>query len=159
MDEETSAQQTKGRILVTIQFVLLGWLILLPTTLGSWGAASDPMLAIGLALMVLAVVLVTAGFLALSSTLSVMPTPRQNGQLKTNGIFKLVRHPIYSGLMCVALGLICIDGFATAGLPSLLLFIVLNVKARFEEKLLGQKYPDYSQYMQRVGRFFPRLFR
>lgn len=150
-------EQTRGRILVTAQFILLGWLVLLDTTLGTWGEASNLMVLLGLILMVTAVILVTTGFIALSSTLSVMPTPRANGQLKTTGIFGLIRHPIYTGLFCVALGLICIDGWATALLPSVLLFILLNIKARFEEKLLLEKYSGYAAYMKRVGRFFPKF--
>jgi protein-S-isoprenylcysteine O-methyltransferase Ste14 len=33
------------------------------------------------------------------------------------------------------------------------------VKARFEEKLLAQKYPDYAAYSAKVGRLLPLLGR
>jgi protein-S-isoprenylcysteine O-methyltransferase Ste14 len=37
------------------------------------------------------------------------------------------------------------------------LYLLLRIKAQFEEELLKKRYPDYETYMARTPRFFPRL--
>jgi protein-S-isoprenylcysteine O-methyltransferase Ste14 len=67
-----------------------------------------------------------------------------------------MRHPIYTGLLTFALG-VGLD----AGIPQLIfvaaLFVLINRKARWEEELLMQRYPEYAEYMSKTPRFLPRL--
>ena len=95
--------------------------------------------------------------LRLGSSLTPLPAPREEGGLVTGGLYRYVRHPIYTGALIWALGFT----LASAGAYRLLLFAVLCVffsfKARYEEGLLVQKFPAYSQYAKHTPRFFPFL--
>jgi len=68
--------------------------------------------------------------------------------LITDGPFSRIRHPIYAFQILL---MICTLAVAVAHVA------LMNVKARNEERHLLQTQPvDYSRYVQRTGRFFPR---
>lgn len=88
---------------------------------------------------------------------NVAPTPNAHVGLIESGIYKTVRHPIYTSVLLGTLGLSLLNG-------NLVLFILFaifvgffTIKSRYEETLLRQIYPTYSDYMQRTGRFLPFL--
>ncbi len=58
----------------------------------------------GVALIVLGLGLVTAGILALRRQLTAYPRPVPGGRLIEDGVFGVVRHPMYGGGVIVALG-------------------------------------------------------
>ncbi len=93
----------------------------------------------------------------LGTSLSPFPKPKSNAQLKTGGVFALVRHPIYGGLFLIAAGF----GFYTENPYRLMMALVLLTffyfKSAYEERNLRAFFRDYEAYAQRTGRFFPKL--
>lgn len=87
---------------------------------------------------------------------SVLPEPRARAKLITSGPYAYVRHPLYTGLMLFGLG--CALGWSTAVHWILLavLVIVLDAKARREERFLAARFGDYAAYVERTPRFLPR---
>ena len=87
----------------------------------------------------------------------VWPKPADDAKLLTTGLFKRLRHPIYTGLLLIAYGL----GISSGPVPHLFFAVALHVvlfnKAALEEKLLTEKFPNYPDYAARTGRFFPRF--
>jgi protein-S-isoprenylcysteine O-methyltransferase Ste14 len=83
----------------------------------------------------------------------------QGHQLATNGAFRLMRHPIYSGLTLLALGsaiwaptVVIWSGFALIAVGS-------ELRARSEEVLLKQAFGDaYVEYSRRTRRFIPFVY-
>ncbi len=76
----------------------------------------------------------------------------------TDGPFRRIRHPIYSYSMLL---MIC-SAIIAPSLPILVIAVVhlllMNIKARNEERHLLQTHGDaYARYLARTGRFFPRL--
>ena len=98
-------------------------------------------------------------FLGLGSSLTANPVPKDNSQLVTDGLYKFVRHPIYTGLLLLGLSLVITAGVFPHILVWLLLAVLLNYKAKFEESLLQKRYPEYFEYASKTGRFIPRLKR
>jgi protein-S-isoprenylcysteine O-methyltransferase Ste14 len=86
-----------------------------------------------------------------------MPLPNQHARLRTRGLYRHVRHPIYSGLL--------LFGAAhTAGSGSIhqvgvlaLLTGLLSGKARWEEARLRPEFPGYTEYALTTPKFIPRL--
>lgn len=79
--------------------------------------------------------------------------------LITDGPFSRIRHPIYAFqvllMMCTVVVVPTLPMLAVAVTH----FALMNAKARNEERYLLLTQPeDYSRYVQRTGRFFPRLY-
>jgi protein-S-isoprenylcysteine O-methyltransferase Ste14 len=83
---------------------------------------------------------------------------RKEHALVTNGPYRWVRHPFYgcAALIATAASLISANAFFLVIGASVLL--LLAFRTRIEERnLLNRFGDDYRNYMQRTGRFFPRL--
>jgi len=59
---------------------------------------------LGLLIAVAGVLLVLLGVLALGSSFTPLPRPRARTSLRQGGIFGLVRHPVYGGVILIGLG-------------------------------------------------------
>jgi protein-S-isoprenylcysteine O-methyltransferase Ste14 len=81
---------------------------------------------------------------------------KEDHALVTSGPYRFVRHPIYSGLMLLALGWAVWRG-RVGGFWGLALLVVLFwVKARSEEALMIEHFGDaYVQYKTRVKALIP----
>ena len=115
-------------------------------------AAGSAAVVAGAAIMVVAA-------LNLGRSVTPLPTPVPRGALRTGGLYRFVRHPIYSGLLLLLFG-------SAAGSASLVrlalagaLLALLTRKARWEEEMLRRRYPGYDDYARRTPRFVPRLGR
>lgn len=151
------SQKSQETLLVAIQFVLLVAILFSPKGI-MWSMTPElSMLAMFLTFGGLAITVI--GIFALGPAMSVMPSPSSKGQLKTTGIYSKIRHPIYSGLVVMAVG-ICVSNRSIVPIvATILLALLFAVKARFEEKLLFKTYTDYAAYARRTGRFIPRVGR
>ena len=146
-----------GNLYVIGQFALIIALAVLPTP-GDWSGTS-PLGIVDTAVFGLGwLVLVTAIF-NLGRSLTANPVPLERATLKTGGLYALVRHPIYLGLILISFAMALKSESLLGGLLFLLLVVLLNFKASFEEKLLRAKFPEYADYASRVGRLFPGVGR
>lgn len=85
---------------------------------------------------------------------------RERQELITDGPFARVRHPIYGYQILLMLASLVVVPTAPQLALAIAHAIVMTVKARNEERhLRGTHGADYEGYMQRTGRFFPRLSR
>ena len=141
--------------LVAAQFVLLLTLVLLPTgTL--WATGVVTWVLGGVAVLAGVVVLAIAGF-GLGRSLTALPIPKSDGELVTGGLYRFARHPIYTGVLMSAAGLVVAGASLGHLVVAIALYAVLATKAHFEEKLLAKRYAGYPEYAKATGRFFPRL--
>lgn len=111
------------------------------------------MMVFGAALVIKGAWLGIAGVRDLGSNRTPHPQPLEEGQLMTQGIYARVRHPLYSSLIHVAFGWSFLWGSAPALMVSLVLTVWLIAKARLEERLMREKFPEYEAYQQRVRGF------
>lgn len=75
---------------------------------------------------------------------------KKSSKLITHGIFKLIRHPIYSAWTIIFIGAAIISDSIISLLVSPLILILLEIHAMFEENLIlipnyGKKYEDYKK--------------
>jgi protein-S-isoprenylcysteine O-methyltransferase Ste14 len=143
----------KGKKLVFIQFALIILLALFPDS-----AKVDPRLSIvGTVLLAIGLAALIAGFMALGKSLTANPVPNQDGVLVTKGIYRIVRHPIYVGLLGITLGLVISSGVWAQIIVWIALVALLVYKMRWEEVLLTAKYKGYAEYMTKVPAIIPGL--
>lgn len=154
---------TRGEYWVLAQGVILLGFVLLPTwhpaAWDSWPIAIRyGREAIAVFLAIFAAVLLGKGLLDLGENLTPLPYPRDDSSLVQTGIYGLVRHCLYSGLIMGTAAY----SLWTLSLPHLLttavLFIVLDIKARKEEAWLLERFPEYAEYRQRVSKFIPGIY-
>lgn len=102
--------------------------------------------------------LIVWGFVSLGDALTPFPRPLDGAVLHRQGAFRLMRHPIYTGVILASLGW---SGWWLSGaglLPVLALAIFFDRKAVYEENWLRKKYRDYGDYARRVKKFIPGLY-
>jgi protein-S-isoprenylcysteine O-methyltransferase Ste14 len=80
-------------------------------------------------------------------------------ELVRSGVYRVVRHPIYTSMLCMLFG----TGFMITPLPilllSMLLFIIgTEIRVRIEEKLLASRFGDeFRDYQRTVSPYIPFL--
>lgn len=146
-----------GRFLVGGQLALLLVIVIAPPG-HLWRRPLWVAIAAGFTVLASAVILLTA-FWQLGPALTAHPLPKENAELRTRGIYSHVRHPIYTGLLFLGVGIVIWNASLLSLLALVALFALLSFKARWEEKFLLAKYSQYSGYLAKVPRFLPRVRR
>ena len=147
---------------VVAQFALmLGFLLLRP--LHAWPAADEhpvgrALRIAGIVALAAAAALLLAGALTLGRSLRPSPRPRAGAHLVRTGVYALVRHPIYAGLILAAVGYALLRLSIWHGVGVVILFAFFDLKARREEAYLAERYPDYAVYRRRVRRLIPWVY-
>ena len=119
------------------------------------GDASLVRRGVGLLIAIGGQFLFIPGLVGLGQSLTPFPRPLERGRLEVGGVYRRVRHPIYGGLMLIALGWSVITS-PLALVFTFVLVLLLEVKSRLEESMLVQRFPEYDAYRVRVRwRFVP----
>lgn len=115
---------------------------------------------VGGALVLVGLVIGLLGAGLLGRSLRAHPAPSSTAVLRTTGVYGLVRHPIYAGVLSGMLGLALQRGRVEPLVAYVVLAFVLHVKSRFEEGLLRDRFGDaYVRYGQSVGAIIPGVGR
>jgi len=86
-------------------------------------------------------------------------TVREGHELIQSGPYRLVRHPIYTGLLSAFAGSAIARGEWRGLLALGLIFVTLSNKLRLEEKWMREQFGDsYENYCRRVSALVPRIF-
>jgi len=158
--------QEEGRLILNVRRVagLLIWLsALLYLVNPRWMAWSSLELPAGLrwigaAVMLVCVPLVYWVFSSLGMNVTPTVVTRRAHTLVTRGPYRWVRHPLYSVGLLMFLGFALLSANWMIFLAILLAFPALVLRTPLEEARLIDRFGDeYRAYMQRTGRYFPRL--
>jgi steroid 5-alpha reductase family enzyme len=80
------------------------------------------------------------------------------------GLWAKVRHPNYAAEQAIWISFYLFSVAATGRwingsmVGAVLLLLLFQGSADFSEKISAEKYPEYREYLRKVGRFFPKLF-
>lgn len=123
------------------------------------GAAWAPAAAAaGLAGIVAGAIVAARGLWDLRDSLSPFPRPVAGAPLVESGAYRLIRHPIYSGLVLAALGWGIVTGSVLAIAGAVLLFLLFAGKSQREEAWLVAVHPGYRAYQSRTRRLIPWVY-
>jgi protein-S-isoprenylcysteine O-methyltransferase Ste14 len=143
----------RGEWWVIAQIALIASVLVLPPAGPVWPRA---LRLLALSLGAGGLLLVVLGAAALGSSLTIFPRPRTRGRLVREGIFGMVRHPIYGGVILLALAwAVWRMSLLHLGL-AVIVALFFAAKARKEERWLVDRFPDYTDYRRRVRAFIPR---
>ncbi len=110
---------------------------------------------LGIILAISGVILSALALIQIRKSLSPFPSPLPEAKLITHGVFKSIRHPIYSGIILAGIGYALYSSSLYRLLITILLYVLFYFKSSYEEKLLMQKFPEYQEYQKNTGRFWP----
>jgi protein-S-isoprenylcysteine O-methyltransferase Ste14 len=126
-------------------------------------ARTDPswwQIGLGAAVMVLALVLFRKTHKALGKMWSVSLDIREKHELVTSGIYRRLRHPMYTAFWTMALAQALLVPNVVAGLAGLVGFGTLFFfRIGPEERMMEETFGDaYRNYRQKTARIIPGVF-
>ena len=144
------------------QLVLLVLVAVGPRTMTSLpalrGLYAKVAMVFGIVLLAIGGGLVVTGVANLGRNLTPLPFPKDGGELVQTGAYSLVRHPVYSGVIAMAVGWACAVRGPLTLAYAVLLFLLFDAKSRREERWLETKFPSYAGYRKRVRRLIPFVY-
>ncbi|PYJ88525.1 MAG: isoprenylcysteine carboxylmethyltransferase family protein [Verrucomicrobia bacterium] len=85
-------------------------------------------------------------------------TLKENHELIVRGPYRLVRHPIYTGLLAMLIVTAIAQGHIAGIIGVVLVFVSFWIKSAYEEEVMIEQFPDqYAAYRAHVKRIIPFL--
>jgi len=104
-------------------------------------------------------IFIISALLALPAHKAIFGKAVQKSTMITDGVFSLVRHPMYLGSWLLFFGLAITTLSLTSAALSITIFVFYYLVSKYEEKLLLQKFGmEYQKYKARVPMLFPLKF-
>jgi protein-S-isoprenylcysteine O-methyltransferase Ste14 len=126
---------------------------------GFWTIDGETTRWIGVALLSIGGVLRIAPVFVLGHRFSGLVAIQRDHRLVTGGLYGVIRHPSYLGLLLGALGWVLAFRSAVGVLLTLLLIPVLVARIRAEEALLESHFgEEYAVYRARTWRLIPGVY-
>lgn len=163
-DKQKDVKKEKKSVVETGTMVMffIGFYFILKSGFGAFKIVDIPLrimlVSIGTIGIVWGTIFNILGRMALGKNWANQVKIYQNHTLVQNGVYKIVRHPLYASLiwMFFAASLVFVNYVAL--LANLLIFIpFMTYRASQEEKMLSAQFPEYAEYQKSVGMFFPKI--
>lgn len=135
----------------------VAWLV--NPALFTWAAVPVPVWVrwIGVAGFAFCVLWLSWMFISLGDNLTDTVVTREHAHFVESGPYRFVRNPMYTGVLMLGPGLGLALGTWLLPVAATFMFLLFARRTRIEEKYLVARFGDqYREYMDRVGRFFPR---
>jgi len=87
----------------------------------------------------------------------IRPLIKEGCSLITTGPYRYIRHPMYTSVIVMMLGLFLSSPTLPEGILLLLLILILYLKAKREEQLWCGHDPEYLSYREKTKLFIPFL--
>ena len=99
--------------------------------------------------------LAVRGVVDLGSAMTPVPKPRGDARLVDTGVYRVVRHPVYGGVMLAGFGWAIARASVVAVAFAGALAVLHLLKSAREEAWLLQRYPEYAAYRAQTRRLIP----
>ncbi len=141
---------------VAIQAILLGLLVVAP---GEPLAIYRWLGLLGYLCVAVSLIVGAWALIDLRPYFAVAPQPRPDAKLYARGLYKYVRHPMYSAVMLFSVGYGLLHPSLIKFALALVIIVFFWIKSRHEERLLSKKYPQYEEYKKTTKAFIPKFIR
>jgi len=150
--------KNKGWLYVIAQVIVIG-AILYFSNRDRIAAKQESISNIAGIVMILAgLVMAAFSFINFGQFVTPNPVPMDNYKLKTTGMFKYIRHPIYSSVLLSLLGFVIFSQSISGLIFWCIGFIFIGYKTRFEEEQLILKFPEYIAYKSKTKKLIPFIY-
>lgn len=150
----------KGRIFAFVQFVLI-LIVVISTYLENLFLHNNPLAIvrfISIILIVCGLLILILALLSYRQRVTPNPVPLEHAQLRTEGIYSIIRHPMYTFALLFAIGYTLFFHAYYSVLLNIIVIIFLIYKIRFEERQLIKKFPQYIDYQKHTNKLIPYLY-
>ena len=161
MTPQTKSPKGSGIGFVVVQAVLLGLLFFGPAHLNPDASIEAPkglLLWYGYGIFILGTIIALIAAVNLGKNLTPLPKPKENAELIQNGLYRLVRHPIYFGVIVLSIGWGLIQQSTLIWLYVIVIAIFFDIKSRKEERWLVERFSTYPEYQGRVRKLIPWIY-
>jgi len=157
--QSTAKNKRDRRSLLILWIVIAGCLCL-----GPWAAAYGIWMfnsfIIGIAIYIIGFTIRWTAVYQLGKMFTVDVAIANEHILKTTGLYRVVRHPSYLGLILIIAGLgLCLNSWLSFIIMFVPTFIAISYRISIEEKALTEEFGDqYIAYKTRVKRLIPGIY-
>ena len=140
-----------------ILFVLIVWA---PRNVPDlrWPLSGASSMIVSALFLALGAVLSIAAAFHLGSNLTPLPHPKDDASFVASGPYRVVRHPMYGGVILLAFGwTFHVEGLLTLAYAALTV-LFFDIKTRREEAWLMRRFPEYAAYRRRVRKLIPFIY-
>jgi protein-S-isoprenylcysteine O-methyltransferase Ste14 len=147
--------KSKDYLLVSVQFLLF--------TLYLWNPVSAKVYNgnyldfIAASAVLLGILIMLFAIYGLRKSISPFPSPRKDAVLIQVGIYKFVRHPIYTSILLCTFGWAIYSNSMFRMIIFVALILLFEIKSNFEETLLTKRFKDYINYKKVTGKYLPKI--
>lgn len=154
------SDKAKGWVLVLIQFMLLA--IILFSSAYEFKYINRPFMPVihyvGVSLILIGSLFFIVILINFGQFMTPNPVPRANYKLKTTGVYKYIRHPMYFTVLILMVGIVLYFHAFYSFAWIVILFIFFIFKSTAEEKFLSTKFPEYTAYRLSTKRILPFIY-
>lgn len=146
---------------VVAQAILLGILFFGPSHLNGSAnvdAPSGVLLWFGYGIGIAGFGIALVAAFNLGKNLTPLPRPKENAELIQSGLYRLVRHPIYFGVIMMSAGWGLVQQSALVWVYVLIIIIFFDIKSRKEEQWLVGRFSAYTDYQGQVRKLIPWIY-
>lgn len=128
--------------------------------LGGVESAVAVLKPVGLVLLALGIFLRFWGIIHLKSQFTRHVTVRKGDTIVSSGPYRKLRHPLYTGLLLIGIGMaLYFTSPLAAIVGGLVLAYALSKRIKHEEALLVEKFgPEYKEWMKQRARLIPYIY-
>ena len=125
-----------------------------------WNTINDLIAWLGLAVFMAGIIVRWLSILQLKKAFTVDIVITDDHQLKTDGMYKRIRHPSYLGLLLICAGLaISMNSLISLLVIIIPIFIAIIYRIKVEEDILLEAFGEaYANYRMKACMIFPKLF-
>ena len=148
-----NVHSARGKFLLYSQIFLMAIVIFAPkqSALNTFWALA------GLLLLIASIFIFIKSKRDLAQAFYPYPEPKTGAPFISSGIYSRVRHPMYLAFLVGSLGFVLMKQSLLVIVSTTLLTLILNIKYRFEDRLLGARWEEAKGYQKSVPALIPLL--
>ncbi len=158
---ETKAKRDKKSL-------VLFWITIpLSLTLGffmanrqEWNTLNHAIALLGLTVFMTGIIIRWISIIQLNKEFTVNVAIIKNHHLKTDGMYKNLRHPSYLGLLLIGIGLsLSMNSILSVMVVTIPFLLALSYRIKTEENILIKQFGEtYKNYMAKTYRLIPKIY-
>ena len=152
----------KNDVFFQIPGIIL-WIIILVISFGNLKhpiyAVNTPMRIAGIIILLGALIFRVYTATTLNNSYSYTLEIREGHQLVTSGLYRYIRHPIYTGVILGAFSIPIYSSSLNGFLVTILVIPLFMYRIGNEEKMLIEEYgEEYEEYQEHTWKLFPYIY-